>query len=65
MKKEFLSRPNTKEYDDGYDYIFGKKKKKLGVITVGKWEKQINPPVLEKDLKKGDWIGDNPYKSAK
>jgi len=40
MKKEFLSRPWTKEYGEGWDYIFGKAKKKPGRITVEKWIKE-------------------------
>ncbi len=33
-KTEFVSRPYTKEYDEGWERIFGKKKKE---ITVGEW----------------------------
>ena len=41
MKTEFLSRPNNKAYDEGYDYIFGKKKKKKKVaLEQPKWEDQ-------------------------
>lgn len=46
-KTEFLSRPYTKEFNEGWDRIWGKK---------------INPPVLERELEAGDWIGTTPYK---
>jgi len=42
MRNDSVSRPITKEYADGYDYIFGKLKKKPGLITVSKWNKAVN-----------------------
>jgi len=47
MKKEFLSRPITKEYSEGWERIFGK------------W---INPPVMEKNTMDEEWIDEKPEK---
>ncbi len=55
MKKEFLSRVYTPEYNDGWDRIFGVNKPVKKVKK--KEDKQVNPPVKEKDLKEGKWIG--------